>query len=46
MLRGAVSIGDAQRNVAKLRGGLRLAHWNEEVGVVGVGEWVGGQVSE
>ncbi|KIZ02671.1 Tubulin epsilon chain [Monoraphidium neglectum] len=30
MLRGAAGIGDVQRNVARLRGGLRLAHWNEE----------------
>lgn len=31
MLRGPAGIGDAQRNVGRLRGALRLAHWNEEV---------------
>lgn len=31
LLRGGVGVGDVQRNVARLRGGLRLAHWNEEV---------------
>jgi hypothetical protein len=30
MLRGPAGVGDVQRNVARLRGGLRLAHWNEE----------------
>jgi hypothetical protein len=49
MLRGAAGIGDVQRNVARLRGGLRLAHWNEEVrgparciGAFG-GGWAGGR---
>jgi hypothetical protein len=37
MLRGAASVGDAQRNVARIRGGLRLATWNEEVGEGGGG---------
>jgi hypothetical protein len=35
LMRGAASVGDAQRNLARLRGGLRLAHWNEEVCVGG-----------
>jgi hypothetical protein len=30
-MRGAAGVGDAQRNIARLRSGLRLAHWNEEV---------------
>ncbi|KAI8469944.1 MAG: epsilon tubulin [Monoraphidium minutum] len=36
LLRGAAGVGDAQRNVARLRGGLRLAHWNEEGFKVGL----------
>lgn len=31
MLRGSASIGDVQRNVARLRPSLKFAHWNEEV---------------
>ncbi|KAF8067140.1 Tube1 [Scenedesmus sp. PABB004] len=30
MLRGALSLSDANRNLARLRPGLRMAHWNTE----------------
>ncbi|GBF94543.1 tubulin epsilon chain [Raphidocelis subcapitata] len=30
LLRGGAGVGDAQRNVARLRRGLRFAHWNQE----------------
>jgi hypothetical protein len=32
MMRGRLSLSDAQRNIARLRPTLRMAHWNTEVG--------------
>lgn len=32
MMRGRLSLSDAQRNITRLKPGLRMAHWNTEVG--------------
>jgi hypothetical protein len=32
MMRGRLSMSDAQRNISRLRPQLRMAHWNTEVG--------------
>jgi tubulin epsilon len=31
MMRGRLSLSDAQRNIGRLRPQLRMAHWNTEV---------------
>jgi tubulin epsilon len=31
MMRGRLSLSDAQRNIARLRPSLKMAHWNTEV---------------
>lgn len=31
MMRGRLSLSDAQRNITRLRPQLRMAHWNTEV---------------
>jgi hypothetical protein len=31
MMRGRLSLSDAQRNISRLRPTLRMAHWNTEV---------------
>lgn len=33
MMRGRLSLSDAQRNIGRLRPQLRMAHWNTEVWV-------------
>jgi tubulin epsilon len=30
--RGAIALSDVRRNMARLQPGLRMAHWNHEVG--------------
>jgi tubulin epsilon len=35
MMRGRLSLSDAQRNIARLRPTLKMAHWNTEVGAAG-----------